>query len=67
MNFANPSQLANEYQANVRCDARSLESDLQESVERKLKRLVFLFTHWVTLVVRKYSVQPRNDTAIRRR
>ena len=45
-----PDQISDEdeQQARIRRHARSLEVDLQESVERELKRLVFFFTHRVS-------------------
>ncbi len=41
-------QLTDQNQARVGGDARPLERDLQEAVERELKRRVFFFTHWVS-------------------
>ena len=40
-------QLAHQNQATVAGDPRSLEIDLQSSVEGKLKRLILFLTHWV--------------------
>ena len=40
-------QLAHQDEAPIRCDARSLEIDLQRSVERELEWLIFSLTHWV--------------------
>jgi hypothetical protein len=41
-------QLTNQNQATVGGDARSLEVDLEKTVERELKRLVLFVTHWVS-------------------
>jgi hypothetical protein len=40
-------QLADENQAGIRGDARSLKRDLQKAVEGELKGLGFFLTHWV--------------------
>ena len=40
-------QFADQNQAAVGGDARSLEIHLQRSVERELKRLILFLTHWV--------------------
>jgi hypothetical protein len=40
-----PIQLANENQATIRSHSRSLEIDLQGSMERELKWLVLVLTH----------------------
>src|ERR1039457_783279 len=48
--FAQPQafiQLSHEQQATIRRYSRSLEIHLQRGVERELKGLVLLFTHWV--------------------
>src|ERR1039457_6890752 len=48
--FAQPQafiQLSHEEQATIRRYSRSLEIHLQRGVERELKGLVLLFTHWV--------------------
>ena len=48
--FAQPQafiQLSHHEQATVGGYSRSLEIDLQRGVERELKGLVLLFTHWV--------------------
>ena len=39
--------LAHQNQATIRSDARSLEIDLQRSVERELKWPVLFLTHWL--------------------
>jgi hypothetical protein len=40
-------QFAHQDEAAIRRDARPLEIDLQRSVERELKWLLFSLTHWV--------------------
>jgi len=40
-------QLPNQNQATVGSHSRSLEIDLQGSIERELKGLVLFLTHWV--------------------
>jgi hypothetical protein len=48
--FAEPQpfvQLAHKNQATVGCDPRSLEIDLQESIERELKGLILPLSYWV--------------------
>jgi hypothetical protein len=42
------AELAHEYQAAVGRDARTLEIDLEGSVEGELKGLFLAFTHWVS-------------------
>jgi hypothetical protein len=44
-------QLADQHQAGVGGDARSLERDLQKAVEGELKRLGFLLTHRVVPIL----------------
>jgi hypothetical protein len=41
-------EFADQNQARIRGDARSLKRDLQQPVERELKGLVLQFTHWVS-------------------
>src|SRR5579864_2845869 len=52
-------QLADEQQARVRRHARSLEVDLQESVECELKRLVLFFTHRVSSSIQRFVALAR--------
>ena len=59
-------QLADEHQAGVRGDARSLKRDLQETVEGELKRLGFSLTHRVSPFVAGFLVsEPRKIKARR--
>ena len=49
--FSNPQplvELAYQDQTAIGSDARTLEIDLEGSVEGELKRLFWAFTHWVS-------------------
>ena len=55
-------QLAHQNEASVRSDARSLERDFQEAVERELEWLVLSFTHRVSpSVVWFLTSEPQNS------
>jgi hypothetical protein len=59
-------QLADQDQPCVRRDMRALERDLQQAVERELKRLFFFFTHRVSpFVVGFLTSEPREIRARR--
>ena len=55
-------QLAHQNEAGVGGDARTLERDLEEAVERELKWLVSFFTHWVSPSVAGFRApEPRRS------
>ena len=65
--FAQPQafiQLSHEQQATIRRYSRSLEIHLQRGVERELKGLVLLFTHWVQASGVSLRRQSRMNTGV---